>query len=266
MGDEGVMHLNVTMSAAAAWRRARRDREAVHEGHRRGRDAAGDRGTAGATGAARGRHARVGQPRPRSRSRAIPHRVTLEELEERYPNLVPTLLAHPGVAFVLVRSRERGAGRDRQDRHALPRERAQSRESDPLAPFGPNAAAKALRTDGFPHVADIMVNSTYWADLEEVAAFEELVGSHGGMGGPQQYPFLLAPAEFAVPDELMLGPGTVHDSCGAGSPTSGTSRIADERAARSPLRRAGRAWRFYWQLAGIGLAPYPSTTADFAFA
>ena len=66
------------------------------------------------------------------------------------------------------------------------------------------------RTDGFPHVADLMVNSTYWPDLEEVAAFEELVGSHGGMGGPQQYPFLLAPAAFPVPDEIMLGPGTVH--------------------------------------------------------
>ena len=55
-----------------------------------------------------------------------------------------------------------------------------------------------------------MVNSTYWPDMEEVAAFEELIGSHGGMGGPQQYPFLLAPSAFAIPDELLLGPGTVH--------------------------------------------------------
>jgi hypothetical protein len=55
-----------------------------------------------------------------------------------------------------------------------------------------------------------MVNSTYWPELEEVAAFEELVGSHGGMGGPQQYPFLLAPMAFPVPDQIMVGPGTVH--------------------------------------------------------
>jgi hypothetical protein len=139
----------------------------------------------------------------------IPHRVTLEELEERYPNLLPTLLDHPGVAFVLVRSRGRGPlVLGRAGTHHL--ESGDIEGDDPLAPFGPNAAAKALRTDGFPHVADLMINSTYWPGLEEVAAFEELVGSHGGMGGPQQYPFLLAPVAFPVSDEIMLGPGTVH--------------------------------------------------------
>ena len=49
------------------------------------------------------------------------------------------------------------------------------------------------RTDGFPHCPDIVVNSTYWDELEEVAAFEELVGSHGGMGGGQAHPFVLHP-------------------------------------------------------------------------
>ena len=139
----------------------------------------------------------------------IPHRVTLEEIEERYPLLVPTVRDHPGVAFLMVRSREHGpVVIGKQGKHYL--ESGELEGEDPLEPFGPNAAAKALRTDGFPHVADIMVNSTYWADLQEVAAFEELVGSHGGMGGPQQYPFLLAPAELAVPDRLLLGPGTIH--------------------------------------------------------
>ena len=139
----------------------------------------------------------------------IPHRVTLEELDERYPLVVPTLRDHPGVAFMLVHSREHGpVAIGKSGTHYLAIGKVDG--EDPLTPFGPNAAAKALRTDGFPHVADIMVNSTYWPDLEEVAAFEELVGSHGGMGGPQQYPFLLAPSAFAIPEELILGPGTVH--------------------------------------------------------
>ena len=69
--------------------------------------------------------------------------------------------------------------------------------TDPLAPFGPNAAAHVSRTDGFPHCPDIVVNSTYWAESDEVAAFEELVGSHGGMGGGQAHPFALYPSELA---------------------------------------------------------------------
>ena len=38
-----------------------------------------------------------------------PRRVTLERLGERYPGLVPALLEHPGIGFVLVRSEDRGA-------------------------------------------------------------------------------------------------------------------------------------------------------------
>ena len=67
---------------------------------------------------------------------------------------------------------------------------------DPLAPFGPNAARHVRRTDGFPHCPDIVVNSTFWEDLDEVAAFEELVGSHGGMGGEQSHPFALIPSRL----------------------------------------------------------------------
>jgi hypothetical protein len=81
---------------------------------------------------------------------------------------------------------------------------------DPLAPFGPNAADHLRRTDSFPHCADVMVNSTYWPDTEEVAAFEELVGSHGGMGGPQSHPFVLHPADLLWPQEPVVGAERVH--------------------------------------------------------
>jgi len=32
-----------------------------------------------------------------------------------------------------------------------------------------------------------------------VAAFEELVGNHGGLGGPQTEPFIVHPADMTVP-------------------------------------------------------------------
>ncbi len=82
--------------------------------------------------------------------------------------------------------------------------------ADPLAPFGPLAAAHVARTARFPHCPDIMVNSTYWPQTEEVAAFEELVGSHGGLGGPQSFPFVLAPAGLAVPAQEIVGAAHLH--------------------------------------------------------
>jgi hypothetical protein len=209
MGDEGLMHLNVTMTAAAGsggvtgalvkpFAKSADEDTLSTEGEE---DAEVDALPEVVT-LASGNLGLISFPR-------IPHRVTLEELETTYPALLPALLAHPGVAFALVRSSERGAVvLGKGGTHYLDEGRVEG--DDPLAPFGANAAAKAKRTDGFPHVADLMVNSTYWPDLGEVAAFEELVGSHGGMGGPQQYPFFLVPNEFALPDELLLGPGTVH--------------------------------------------------------
>jgi hypothetical protein len=55
----------------------------------------------------------------------------------------------------------------------------------------------------------IMVNSTYYADMDEVAAFEELVGSHGGMGGSQSFPFVV-PAGWRLPEQAIVGPERMH--------------------------------------------------------
>ncbi|NEA52130.1 hypothetical protein, partial [Streptomyces sp. SID10815] len=63
----------------------------------------------------------------------------------------------------------------------------------PLAVFGPGAADAVRRTHSFPHTADIMVNSSHDPADGEVLAFEEQIGSHGGLGGAQSRPFLLSP-------------------------------------------------------------------------
>lgn len=234
MGDEGMMHLNVTMTAAAQGGGAvgaiakpfakNTDEDSM-------REAGADLAAAAKDGKelpevvtlASGNLGLISFPR-------IPHRVTLEELEEHYPAVVPALRDHPGVAFLLVRSAEHGAlAIGKNGIHYLDQDRVEG--EDPLAPFGENAARKAKRTDGFSHVADIMVNSTYWAELEEVAAFEELIGSHGGMGGPQQYPFVLVPDGFALPDHMLLGPGTVHDWMRRWLADLGHEAYRDERAA-----------------------------------
>ena len=81
---------------------------------------------------------------------------------------------------------------------------------DPLAHFSPTAPHHLLRTDGFPHVADLMIGSFYDADMDEGCAFEELISFHGGLGGPQTEPFILHPASLEAPDEEVIGAEQVH--------------------------------------------------------
>ena len=45
---------------------------------------------------------------------------------------------------------------------------------------------------------------------DEVAAFEELVGSHGGLGGWQTDAMLVHPAAWPIPPGELDGPDAVH--------------------------------------------------------
>jgi uncharacterized membrane protein YvlD (DUF360 family) len=136
-------------------------------------------------------------------------RLALEEIEERHPQLLPALRAHPHIGWLLVRSKHEGPlVLGRHGTRFLADGRVEG--DDPLSPFSPRAARHLLRTDGFQHVADIMVGSFYDAELDEGCAFEELISFHGGIGGPQTRPFLLYPAQLPIPDEPIVGAGAVH--------------------------------------------------------
>ena len=133
-----------------------------------------------------------------------PRRLTMEEIEARHPDLLPALRTHPHVGWLLVRSSARGAvALGPRGTNYLDEGRVEG--EDPLAPFSPTAASHLLRTDGFAHVADIMVNSFYDEQLDEGCAFEELISFHGGMGGPQTRPFILHPAALEVPGGRVVG-------------------------------------------------------------
>lgn len=139
----------------------------------------------------------------------LPGRVPLERIEELYPALIPALRNHPGIGFVMVRSEADGAlALGAHGIHHLDSEQIDG--EDPLAPFGPNAARHLRRTDAFPHCADLMINSAYWPRFGEVAAFEELVGSHGGLGGTQSFPLVLHPTELAWPSGEVVGAESIH--------------------------------------------------------
>ena len=136
-------------------------------------------------------------------------RLSAEEIQERHPNLIPALTAHPHVGFLLLHSSEHGPiAVGSSGTHYLTTGKIDG--DDPLAPFSPNAPAHLRRTAAFEHVADIMVNSFYDPDLDQGCAFEELISFHGGLGGPQTRPFVLYPVYLPVPEEPIVGAAGVH--------------------------------------------------------
>ena len=141
-----------------------------------------------------------------------PERLTLEQISDAHPELLDTLTAHPGIGFAMVRSHERNgavaigaAGRRWLTDDAVEGE-------DPLADFGPHVADHLRRHDSFPHCPDILVNSMYDPAVDEVAPFEEFMGSHGGLGGPQMHPFAVVPATWREPAAPIVGVEAMHEA------------------------------------------------------
>ena len=137
------------------------------------------------------------------------HRLTMEELHELHPLLLATLVQHPGVGLLMVRSSERGAvvfganGARYLDEDVVEGE-------DPTTLFGEHTILSLKRENEMTHVPDILLLSQYDPEMGEVAAFEELIGSHGGLGGYQTRPFILHPVEWELDEPVPLGAPTIY--------------------------------------------------------
>lgn len=138
----------------------------------------------------------------------LPGRVTVEQLEARWPGLVEQLAAHPGVGLLMVRSRDHGAiALGPAGINYLDEGRVDG--IDPVAQFGEHAITGLRRVDGMEHCGDIVAISLLDPETDEVAAFEELIGSHGGLGGAQTRPFIMHPADWTI-DEPIVGAEGVY--------------------------------------------------------
>jgi uncharacterized membrane protein YvlD (DUF360 family) len=138
-----------------------------------------------------------------------PRKINLSELNAAYPGMVDTLVQHEGIGIVC--GYEDGVpvalckgGRRNLHTGAVTGE-------DPLkqyAPAEPTAYGHATiekrawqvrRVMDFPHAGDLMVISAVYPD-GTVAALEELIGNHGGLGGEQTDAFIFHPPDVQVPD------------------------------------------------------------------
>lgn len=129
-------------------------------------------------------------------------RLNYEEIVMLFPELIPGLVNHSGIGFILVNSISNGGmvigqnGIYYLDNDEIVGE-------NPLEEFGVNAAKHLKRNNSFDNMPDILVNSFYDSKTDEVCAFEELIGSHGGLGGNQTKPFILYPSQWQDPGELI---------------------------------------------------------------
>ncbi|TDW76006.1 type I phosphodiesterase/nucleotide pyrophosphatase [Kribbella pratensis] len=138
-----------------------------------------------------------------------PGRVPLEEIELLHPKLIPGLAMHPGIGFVVVDSLAEGpVAIGRAGVRVLRSGRVEG--EDPLAPFGELAAASMLRQAEMAHNGDLVVVSRLDDYTHEVAAFEELVGCHGGIGGWQTDAVLVHPSRWEL-NETPVGSDAVHE-------------------------------------------------------
>jgi uncharacterized membrane protein YvlD (DUF360 family) len=136
-------------------------------------------------------------------------RLTVEELEELHPGLVAAVAAHPGVAMLMVRSKAHGAVVfGPKGTRYLDEDRVEG--EDPTTLFGPHTIMSLKREDAMVHAPDLLLLSQYDPELGEVAAFEELIGSHGGLGGPQTEPFILHPTEWQLDEDVPLGAPAIY--------------------------------------------------------
>lgn len=130
---------------------------------------------------------------------AFDHRTTLTELNTAFPGMVDAVIGHEGVGVVVVLNDEgQPIAYGKEGTHNL--HTGEITGVDPLIPYGDveKRAWQLRRIADFPSGGDLTIVSTVYPD-GTVAALEELIGNHGGMGGEQTDSFLLHPADMEVP-------------------------------------------------------------------
>jgi hypothetical protein len=136
-------------------------------------------------------------------------RLSLEDLSDRWPDLVPGVASHPDIGFVAALSDEHGPVVVGPDGYHRLRD-GTVEGIDPLALFGRHAPGVLRRAVEMPEAPDLYVNSTVDTATLEVAAFEDLVGCHGGLGGWQDRGVLIAPADLVPAGTALTGADELH--------------------------------------------------------
>lgn len=164
---------------------------------------------------------------------------SMAEIERCAPGLLESLVQHPGIGLVVVRSRGVTVALHKDGQCVL-----DDATSDDIAFLSLYDDPELVRTQlislaAMPSAGDLLVFGAF--DGRRVVNFEDHAGAHGGLGGVQMFPFMAAPGgedSFdAISDATELHPAFVKRyRLGSRSEAESTPQAAVQGGAREPRR------------------------------
>ncbi|MDY7040351.1 MAG: alkaline phosphatase family protein, partial [Chloroflexota bacterium] len=133
-----------------------------------------------------------------------PQPMNLSEIALIYPALLRALIEHEGIGWVVGRESSETVIMSKAGTRTLDGG-DEVRGRDPLIhlPEPERAADQLRRLASFPHSGDLILLGAWNPEEEILVSFEDQMASHGGLGGPQDYPFVMYPAEVELDTESI---------------------------------------------------------------
>ncbi len=137
-------------------------------------------------------------------------RLTLQDFEKQFPGFISKLVAHEGVGFLIVLDQNRGPIL-LSEKGAVELRTGNIDGINPLIPYErPEIRIKQLlRLAEFPSAGDLTLISPVYPD-GSVAAYEELIGNHGGVGGNQTHAIFVHPTDYEVDGEAIINAEQIY--------------------------------------------------------
>jgi len=134
-----------------------------------------------------------------------PRRMELSEITALFPDLMNELIEHEGIGLVVGREDGEIVVVSSQGMMKINDDRSRIEGKNPLASVEePEVMAEQIRyLASFPHSGDLILFGGYDEATGEVICFENQLGAHGGLSGPQAYPFIISPQGLGLTVESV---------------------------------------------------------------
>ncbi|HEX6510522.1 MAG TPA: alkaline phosphatase family protein [Chloroflexota bacterium] len=135
-------------------------------------------------------------------------RADRDRIEELAPGLLASLVSHPGIGLVIVKSEGRTVVLHAGGSVCL--EDADDEELSFLALYDEPCIVRPqlLALANMPSAGDLLVFGAY--DGKRVVNFEDHGGAHGGLGGVQMFPFMASPVSVEAVFDNMTDATELH--------------------------------------------------------